>query len=47
MTKQMTEHQIEEVVWQNAEKLGYRSDCAIRNVRIGPEQGQVDLALFP
>lgn len=47
MSKQMTENQIEEVVWQNAEKLGYRSAYAIRNVRIGPEQGQADLALFP
>ena len=47
MSKQMTENQIEEVVWQNADKLGYRSAYAIRNVRIGPEQGHVDLALFP
>jgi hypothetical protein len=43
----MTENEIEDAVWNDADKLGYRSAYAIRNVRIGPEQGQVDLALFP
>lgn len=43
----MTENEIEKVVWENVKKLGYSSAHAIRNVRIGPEQGQVDLALFP
>ena len=43
----MTENEIEDAVWQNVTELGYDSACAVRNVRIGPEQGQADLALFP
>lgn len=43
----MTENEIEDAVWQNVTELGYDSASAVRNVRIGPEQGQVDLALFP
>jgi hypothetical protein len=43
----MTENEIEDAVWKNVAKLGYSSAFAIRNARIGPEQGQVDLALFP
>lgn len=43
----MTENEIENAVWQNVSKLGYSSAFAIRNARIGSEQGQVDLAMFP
>ena len=41
------ENRIENAVMRNAAQLGYPSAYAIRNCRIGPEQGQVDLALFP
>ena len=43
----MTKKQIEDVALHSAEKLGERSAPAIRHVPIGPEQGQVDLALLP
>lgn len=43
----MTENQIEDAVRNGVSALGYPSAFAIRNARIGPEQGQVDLAMFP
>ena len=43
----MTENEIEDAVRSNVAALGYPSAFAIRNARIGPKQGQVDLAMFP
>ncbi|MEM1086072.1 MAG: hypothetical protein AAGI48_18320 [Verrucomicrobiota bacterium] len=43
----ITEHQIENTVIRNVARLGYASALAVRNARIGENEGQVDLALFP
>ena len=45
--KTMTEYEIEEQIINNVAQLGYASAVVVRNARIGKEQGQVDLALFP
>lgn len=46
MTKRM-ESIIEEAIMKNPGKLGYKKALAIRNVRIAPVAGRIDILLLP